>query len=209
MFGSLIGAATSLVGGLFNRSEAAKERKARATRIQTTVKDAKAAGIHPLAALGAASNFSPVVSGFGDTVSQAGAAVANAMPEGKSSKGGALDDLNKEQIRANIEATRAQTELYRSQALNASAEARSRAVGAVGGKNTVPQFGGMDVPYMPKTSTAQELEDKHGELGDMLAAIATLNGIDPSKPNPFFYIKKVPSRKRRKYGPTIVGGPQP
>lgn len=72
-WGSLIGAAGSLVGGLINRGEAsaarsAAEREAAAARefqvnayknqIQWRVEDAKKAGIHPLAAIGAPA-FSP------------------------------------------------------------------------------------------------------------------------------------------------------
>lgn len=202
MLSALIGAGSSLLGGLFGRSEAkaqAKQQKEFAQNsIQWRVADAKKAGIHPLAALGASSSaYTPVSSGFGDSVSQAGNAIAQGVERRDAAKKSApIDALNAQLIKSNIDTNQAQADLYRAQALSTAAQARNEAVGAVGGKTSAVQWGGMDVPYMPKTASANELEDKHGELGDMLAAVATINGIDPFKPNPFFYIKKKKVKQR-------------
>lgn len=194
MLGSLISAGTSLLGGLFSSNDAKKQIKYQKqfakNGIQWRVEDAKKAGIHPLAALGAStSNYSPVGNGFGDAITQAGAQIGDAVNKRDAEKKNApLDALNARLVESSIATNQAQAELYRAQALNTAADARNRAVGAVGGKSAI--FDGMEVPYMSNTSSASDLEDKHGELGDMLAAIATINGIDVSKPNPFFYIKR-------------------
>lgn len=215
MIGSIISAGSSLLGGLFGASEASKNRKLQKkfakNSIQWRVEDAKKAGIHPLAALGAAgTSYTPVNSGFGDAVAQAGANIGEEVRRsGSRSQKTAIDAINRRMIESNIEVNQAQRDLYRAQALNVTAEARNKAVGAVGGKNTLPVFDGTPTPYQANTSSADELENQHGELGDLLAGIATINGINPFKKNPFFYIKKKPRGKPRKYGPTNVGGPQP
>lgn len=88
--GSLIGAGASLLGGLFNRDSTAAanaaniqhQREFAQKGIRWKVEDAKAAGIHPLAALGAQTTaFSPAVVGdtLGSSIASAGQDVSRAI----------------------------------------------------------------------------------------------------------------------------------
>ena len=98
-----IQALAPVVGGAIDRSNnnaiAERNRRASATRIQTTVKDAKAAGINPLTAIGAgAANTTyqqpqQVGSSFGSSLSQAADALASAQPD-PIAKQTSLEQLN-------------------------------------------------------------------------------------------------------------------
>lgn len=139
MWSALASIGGSIIGGLFNKSEADKNRKAQATAIQTRVKDAKAAGIHPLAALGASVNYSPVMSGFGDSIAAganaAGQAMERSEERARAKPAEALAArLGDSQIRLN----EAEIRLREAQALNETAQARNAAIGAVGGKTSNP-----------------------------------------------------------------------
>lgn len=91
MLGELISGGASIIGGLFGKSSAEKANKANIklqkefaqNGIQWKVADAKAAGLHPLAALGAQTTaFSPSVVGdtsFGTGIAQAGQDVGRAI----------------------------------------------------------------------------------------------------------------------------------
>lgn len=115
--GGLISAGGSLLGGLFGSSSASKDRAAQMDLakhgISYRVADAKASGIHPLAALGASqANYTPVGDGgLGDSVGRAGEAVSRA-----------LDPLNK----AQLDVLRSEAERNRAEAANQVAAARSR-----------------------------------------------------------------------------------
>lgn len=79
-----IAAAGSLIGGLLDSNNAAKNRalqKEFAQKgIQWKVADAQKAGIHPLYALGAQTHsFTPVHTGLGDAVSEAGQSIGRAV----------------------------------------------------------------------------------------------------------------------------------
>lgn len=196
MLGSIISAGSSLLGGLFGKSAQEKANKQalkfQKNFIQYRVEDAKKAGIHPLAALGASANYSPVsTAGFGDSIAQAGAAIGDGLNRSQDKKASAgMQKLNEMLITSNIDTNKAQADLYRAQALNATQEARNKAIGAVGGKNTLPNFMGKEIPYAKNTSSAQDMEDQIGGLADILAGIAVLEGIDINKPNPFLYLKR-------------------
>lgn len=144
MIGSLISAGTSLLGGLFGRSEAQANRAAQEkyakNSIQWRVEDAKKAGIHPLAALGAAgASYTPVSSGFGDAVAQAGQSIgAGVAEQHRAKRGNKLDTLNAQLIQSSINNNQAQADLHKAQALNVTAQARNNALGAVGGLNKAP-----------------------------------------------------------------------
>ena len=80
----IIGGLGSVVGGLFNKSEADKNRAfqlaAAKNSIQWRVQDAQKAGIHPLYALGAPTfSPSPVMSGLGDSIANAGQDISRAV----------------------------------------------------------------------------------------------------------------------------------
>lgn len=91
LIGSLIGAGTSLLGGLFgkNSAEDAADKNAKLQKefaqsgIQWKVEDAKKAGVHPLAALGAqTASFSPSYVGdtsMGQGLANAGQSVARSL----------------------------------------------------------------------------------------------------------------------------------
>lgn len=91
MLGEIIGAGASLLGGLFGKKSADKaneeniklQREFAQQGIQWKVADAKKAGIHPLAALGAQTvSFSPSVVGdnsFGTGIAQAGQDIGRAI----------------------------------------------------------------------------------------------------------------------------------
>lgn len=142
MFESIISAGTSLLGGLFGKSEAAANRAAQEkyakNSIQWRVEDAKKAGIHPLAAIGATgATYTPVSSGFGDAVAQAGAALGEGVRRnGNAASKRAVAGLNARMTESAIEVNQAQRDLYRAQALNITAEARGKALNQVGGKIT-------------------------------------------------------------------------
>lgn len=77
-------AAADLIGGWLNREEAEDERYAQREFAQQGIRwrvaDAKAAGLHPLAAIGAAgASYSPVLSGIGDSVASAGQNLSRAF----------------------------------------------------------------------------------------------------------------------------------
>lgn len=142
--GDMIGGALQLAGGLFGSSEAEdaideqhwqfqenqkQQREFAQHGVQWRVEDAKAAGLHPLFALGAnPASFSPVPGGvsfagspFGEALGRMGqdisrASLATATPE------------QRELQRLNIELVKAQ--IYRTEAEGLAAEAR--AYGQVG-----------------------------------------------------------------------------
>lgn len=105
MIGELIGAAGSLIGGLFNRDSASENRAAQERMaaqniaqqrefaqngIRWKADDARAAGIHPLFALGAnTTSFAPVSVGsaadssMGDAIASAGQNIGRAVQAGQ------------------------------------------------------------------------------------------------------------------------------
>lgn len=84
ILGGLISGGASLLGGIGNLLGANKDRKAQKEfakyGVRWRVEDAKAAGIHPLAALGMQGmQYSPVYSGIGSSLSEAGQNVGRAV----------------------------------------------------------------------------------------------------------------------------------
>ena len=119
-FGSLIGAAGNLLGGILGQNtqsniaqqNLAFQEQMASSGIQMKVADARKAGISPLVALGAQTfNPSPVSvsSNFGEGVSAAGQnlgrAVSSLMPDQKSR----ADQLNEELLQAKIDNVNADT----------------------------------------------------------------------------------------------------
>lgn len=116
---ALIGAGSSLLGGIFNRSSAqemqqqnlAQQLAFAQNRIQWTVEDAKKAGINPLAALGNATQTYSNIAGdssLGDAISSAGQNLSRAIAAG-SDKESKLDQLNAKLIEAKIKNVDADT----------------------------------------------------------------------------------------------------
>lgn len=172
MLGSIIGGIGSVVGSIFGSKERSKDRKlqlrAMTHGIRDRVADAKAAGIHPLAALGAATtSYSPVGSGGIEAgMARAGEAF------GKAASGSMEKRIGESQIAVN----EAQAQLYKAQATTEVVNARNRAIGVAGVKNKLPDPSVIKSPSLtlkPAPGTkAQEIED------DVGGAIAEIIGID-------------------------------
>lgn len=131
--GALIGGASSMLGGLFSSQSNLKATKAQieAQRefaqhgVSWRVSDAKAAGLHPLAALGMQpSQFSPVVipDSMGPAISEAGQSIGRAVQATAAPKLTELDQLNKQLILSQIAETDARAEAIRSDNARANQE---------------------------------------------------------------------------------------
>lgn len=126
--GDLIGAAVSLGGSLLgaNSSSNAAERNYAAQKefaqngIRWKVEDAKAAGIHPLAALGAhTASFSPVFQGSDYSgFSNAGQMISRAMEAKQTQAERELADLQVEHARLENEYTRAKIDDLKNQGVH-------------------------------------------------------------------------------------------
>lgn len=126
----------NLAGGIFGMINANKQmdmqKKFAKKQIQWRAADARAAGIHPLAALGASgAQYQPVHNPMGDAIA-AGMSSLSQMGQ---------KQLEAEGAKAQIDATRAQAELFRAQSRTEIANARNAAIGgaAVRTKLTHPE----------------------------------------------------------------------
>lgn len=206
MWGSIISTLGGLAGGFLNR-DAAKDQNAaiqhmNATKIRTTVKDARAAGIHPLAALG-----SPVAGSWATPVSQPG--LGDAVADGAARIGSAIDNRGqRELLSASIDTERAKARnldadtaarLADAQRTTITAAARragqSLDVANLAHPNPVSHPTLSGVPHDPGTtgittpspqlvagrrvvrdptrySSGQSLTDEFGEVADLVGAIS-------------------------------------
>lgn len=128
MFGSILGAIGSVVGGLFGKSAQDKQMEMQKqyaqNRVQWTAADARKAGIHPLAALGGAGapSYTPI---GGNPIGQGIAAGAAQLGKG-------TDPVSKSVISVN----EAQADLLRAQALSVTGEmAANVRAGTTGARN--------------------------------------------------------------------------
>lgn len=148
----------------------AMQREAAQNSIRWRVNDAKAAGLHPLAALGAQGS-SP---SYQTHVKQnnfrgAGRAMENAA------KNYSNQELHKAQLRQiNAAAARdeAQAALYASQATRDSVNANSGQ--DVDATKFVTAVGKVDA--QSKYSDAERIQERYGELGEFLQSLATIGG---------------------------------
>jgi len=113
----------SIVSGLFGQSAAKKAQQREDTSIQRRVADAKAAGIHPLAALGASVNPVTAIPSTGSAVGEGIKELASSIPKES-------ENLQNELLRAQIRNTDAQTSVAAatSRSLIAEAAAKTRGV---------------------------------------------------------------------------------
>lgn len=139
---AVLAAGTDILGGALGAREGNKARDAAATNfgqqlkfqedlaqfgIRWRVDDAKAAGIHPLAALGAnLTNYSPIPMSFGadnswsDALSSAGQNIGRAVEATMSERERLATVAKQNAVQdAQLEESKARTELYRAQALEA------------------------------------------------------------------------------------------
>lgn len=185
MLASLISAGTSLLGGLFGRKSQeeanaknlAAQREFAQSGVQWRVADAKKAGIHPLAALGAqTASFSPSFVGdtsFGTGIAQAGQDVSRAIdatrPAAQRSAAfeKSVQDLTVQKMGLENQILASQLAKI-NQAGHPPAFPGTPTLIDGQGNTTSVMLGGHRVDPSPKWSDAQEVEDRYGDVGSFL-----------------------------------------
>lgn len=188
--GPAIAAGASLIGGVLgSSSDASQAQKNREQQrefaqhgIRWRVADARAAGIHPLYALGAnVPSYSPVYHSGGRTLAQGVAAGGRGAGQAVSRAQGA--QMAREQHAANIETQRAQAMAARASAArdfvaaSAASSVGNRAAQAQGVRGDRTLLGTVGEGYVPgPQSPAQRWEDEYGDAAFIDAL--TLRTID-------------------------------
>lgn len=175
MFGEILGAIGSFFQADRARSAANQLRddtiKFNKTKIQTTVKDARAAGIHPLAALGspvAGSWASPVARYSGDAIGEGLSRLGDAVNKGA---GNELQRLQMDAERARIRNLDANTAATLADAQSRSAIAAARRRGQtmdVADVATTTDPRSVMLGADPSWPDAQKYENRYGELSDFI-----------------------------------------
>jgi hypothetical protein len=167
--GALISAGGSIISSMFGSKP--KERSP-ADTIKSTVKGARAAGIHPLAALGASPQYS-----YGSSVgSSSGSAIGAGLEKAGMALAARKTEEEIDQIKADSEARRAQAELYRTQSRTIIQKAANQAIGGPridGGRppKTI-RIGGVPFTRDPKRfSSAQDAQDEFGDVIENIVGI--------------------------------------
>lgn len=188
MLGEIVSGIGSLVGGLFGKKSADKANRQNIQLqkdfaqkgIQWKVADAKKAGVHPLAALGANTvSYSPSTVGstaLGEGISQFGQDIGRAVNAGSTSDQRAShvqSQILQEQLKG-LQLDNAGKMLQN--AGTASVLRRSAMVGppmpsasgvtntGMAGQSSNYIVGGVSVPRNPLFSDAQVIEDRHGDV---------------------------------------------
>lgn len=138
-------------------------------QIQWLVKDANAAGIHPLAALGSsiAGNIGAPVMAAPNISAVAGDSVGQGIASGAAMLGTGIDQWLQRQ----------QTALQNEQLMLANAQSRSQIATARADVNRAPVLKafGLDIQRDPaKFSSGQDLTNEYGEAADVVGAISGL-----------------------------------
>lgn len=203
MLGNLIGAGASLLGGLFGKNSAddaraaqeriaaqniALQREFAQNGIRWKVDDARAAGIHPLYALGAqGASFSPVsVAGISDNSMGAGLAAAGqdisrainttrTGPERDQAFSKTVNDLTLTKMGLENELLASQVAKLR-QTMNPPAPSLEVGGGVVPEKTKYDArpkliIGGTEIATDPNTANMKEFEDRYGDEGPATWAI--------------------------------------
>ena len=181
-FGPLISAGSSLLGGLFSRNSQRKQQAQNMAfareqfewqkrRIQNTVADAKAAGIHPLFALGSSAGITPVSvsggvsDGLGPAIAQAGQQLGNAFNRAKPN---ALQSAQLEVSKSQANANNAQAAFYNAKAQDIQNPYTSAIMSRLGQGFVFPDGqnpGNTSVaPLVVPSVTAAATGDKNGEI---------------------------------------------
>lgn len=179
--GPLISGATSLIGGLFGRSEAEKQadlQKDFAQKgIQWRVADAKKAGVSPLYALGAqTTSYQPnMVGGTGSPMGNALADMGQDISRAVTATGTAGERLyNKTMQGLQVERGQLENELLKSQIARERGQVGPAMPAVTSGgervqdpqRTTSVRIGGRRIPFDPGTSDiGQIVEDRYGEDG--------------------------------------------
>jgi len=172
----ILGAAGSVIGSIFGKSEAdqnVKMQKQFAQQgIQWKVADAKKAGIHPLYALGAQTHsFAPVQTGISENMASAGQSLGRAV-DAYRSNGERLDGFTKASQSLQLENNKLQNDLLKQQI--ASNQATLNQAGAPppapspGQRYLVPGQGSTAGPLIDRQPTKVTIPDPsrpHNEAG--------------------------------------------
>lgn len=112
---ALIAAGATIGGGIINRSAQRHAEQRDDTQIQRRMRDASAAGVHPIAALGMSgySGSTATSTAFGDSVAKSGQAIGNALSKSLDTDGRALKTLLLE--KAGLENDLLRTQITRAQ----------------------------------------------------------------------------------------------
>lgn len=174
MAGFPLAAAITAGGGLVQGLLGKPKTVSPAQTIRSTVKGARQAGIHPLAALGASPQYTTVGgsglgSSIGDGLTKAGAILANQKTEEEIAA-----------LKSQTDAQQAQAELFRAQSRSIIQNATAKGRGAFGGAGYDSLEGtnylfGDNLNRKSKTSRAQKWEDDYGNIvGDVMGMLAFL-----------------------------------
>lgn len=178
MIGSIISTIGGLAGGLFNNSAARRQndaiRQMNATKIQTTVKDARKAGIHPLAALG-----SPVAGSWATPVGQPG--LGDAVADGARAIGASMDKRYDPLTAAALDTERAKARNLDASTASLLADAqratRTSALRAAGQTadirdlvkpKTLLTGDGTKMKLSPQWDDTDKFTARHGEMADYI-----------------------------------------
>lgn len=191
ILGSLIGAGTSLLGGLFSSNEAKKnralQRDAMYNGIQIKVKDAEKAGVHPLYALGA-STFSPapIMSGMPEAIGNAGQDISRAVSAAQDGRE-RVSTYSKTLQALQLERGGLENELLRSQIRKLNAAGTPPVSPGAGDGNIIDGQGdtrapvsafGVTVRPRKSESPAQDLENEYGEVADWVGGVRLARDAD-------------------------------
>jgi len=141
-------------------------------QIQSTVKGARKAGIHPLAALGSGAQYTQVSGGV-----NAGDAIGAGMTELAKGMAAQKSDAEVDALKASSEAQRAQADLYRAQSRTLISKTRSAAIGGPRVDDQPPKakklrmFGSDIERDASRFSTAQDVQDEFGDVAENVVGI--------------------------------------
>ena len=211
IWGPIATVAGGLLGGFMNNKAQEKTNRENqkfahymdATKIRRVAHDAKKAGIHPLAALGAASGgggFGTAVAptGMGDAVADGAAAIGSYISKSEQNKlAREVHALNKAEKLQNIATNKALADLYTAQSRTHIGKARlagqsADTAGNVGKYALLPtkhkgyapneaekyRLAGFDISSSPRSSDAGLLEERYGDgMGSLMGVIVTADDL--------------------------------
>lgn len=165
---------SSILGGIFGNKQQKKSEQFERQRIRMIAEDAKAAGIHPLAALGGNAGWQNPYNGS----SPMGSAIADGA--GKFAQIKAQEQLQA----AQVDALRSEAERNRADAQLAISEARSRTLikqaaddklgaATIGSENTGKALEGSGI-IVSNLAPAEAWEQEYGEVGGAFGGTAKL-----------------------------------
>lgn len=166
---AIIGAAGSVIGGLLgDKPKTMSPRK----QILSTVKGAREAGIHPLAALGSGASYQTVGGGGG-----AGSAIGAGLERLAAGLANQKTEAEIQATHADTEARKAQAELFRAQSRSILTNATKAAIGgpSMGDKaKTLTMFGGKIARDPRAFSSAQDVQDDFGDIAENIVGVPSL-----------------------------------